>query len=209
MKKPYPLFVLLLSMLALFSSTAYRLAETGYQVGDTASDIRLKNVNGQMVSLRDQKDAKGFIVTFTCNTCPYAKLYEDRLIQLHQKYASKGYPVIAINPNDVTASPDDSYADMQKRAKDKKFPFVYLHDETQEVAKRYGATRTPHVYVLTKSGQDLKVSYIGAIDDNSGDPAKVQKRYVEAAIDNLLSGKAVQQASTKAIGCTIKWRNNS
>ncbi|WP_205500167.1 thioredoxin family protein [Rufibacter psychrotolerans] len=209
MRKPYPLLVLLLSVLALVSTTAYRMANNGYQVGDTATDFRLKNVNGQMVSLRDQKNAKGFIVTFTCNTCPYSKLYEDRLVQLHQKYAPKGYPVIAINPNDVTLSPGDSFADMQKRAKDKKFPFVYLQDETQEVARRYGATRTPHVYVLTKTGQDLKVSYIGAIDDNSGDPEKVQKRYVEAALDNLLTGKAVQQTSTKAIGCTIKWRNNS
>lgn len=196
-------------MCTLWGASAYKTAEDGYQVGDTATDFKLKNVNGQLVSLRDQKEAKGFIVTFTCNTCPYAKLYEDRLIQLHQKYAAKGYPVIAINPNDVTVSPDDSYAHMQKRASSKKFPFVYLHDETQEIAKRYGATRTPHVYVLTRSGQDLKVSYIGAIDDNSGDPEKVQKRYVETALDHLLSGKAVPQASTKAIGCTIKWRNNS
>ncbi|WP_210488291.1 thioredoxin family protein [Rufibacter aurantiacus] len=208
MKKPYYL-LLLLSVFTLLGTSAYKAADGGYQVGDSASDFKLKNVNGQMVSLRDQKEAKGFIVTFTCNTCPYAKLYEDRLIQLHKKYAAKGYPVIAINPNDVKVSPDDSYAQMQKRANDKKFPFVYLYDETQEVAKRYGATRTPHVYILTKSGQDLKVSYIGAIDDNSGDPEKVQKRYVEAAVDNLLSGKAVTQTSTKAIGCTIKWRSNS
>ncbi|RNI30062.1 thioredoxin family protein [Rufibacter immobilis] len=206
MRKPY-YFLLVLSVLTLF--TAYRFADTGYQVGDTASDFKLKNVNGQMVSLKDQKEAKGFIVTFTCNTCPYAKLYEDRLIQLHQKYAPKGYPVIAINPNDATASPGDSFAEMQQRAKSKKFPFVYLHDESQEIAKRYGATRTPHLYILTRNGQDLKVSYIGAIDDNSGDPEKVQKRYAEAALDNLLSGKAVPQPTTKAIGCTIKWRNNS
>ena len=117
--------------------------------------------------------------------------------------------MIAINPNNVILSPDYSYAQMQKRAREKKFPFVYLHDETQEIAKRYGATRTPHVYLLTRSGQDLKVAYIGAIDDNSGDPDKVQKRYIETALDHLLSGKAVPQASTKAIGCTIKWRNNS
>ncbi|WP_062542936.1 thioredoxin family protein [Rufibacter tibetensis] len=208
MRKPY-YFLIILSVFSLMATSAYKMAEGGYQVGDTASDFKLKNVNGQMVSLRDQKDAKGFIVTFTCNTCPYSKLYEDRLVQLHQKYAAKGYPVIAINPNDVTVSPEDSFAHMQKRAKDKKFPFVYLQDETQEVAKRYGATRTPHVYLLTRAGQELQVSYIGAIDDNSGDPEKVQKRYLETALDHLISGKPVPQTSTKAIGCTIKWRNNS
>ncbi|MGV3538577.1 MAG: thioredoxin family protein [Rufibacter sp.] len=207
MKKRFS-FLLFLSVFALLSA-AFVAKETGYQVGDSASDFKLKNVNGQLVSLQDYKDAKGFIVTFTCNTCPYAKLYEDRLIQLHQKYAAKGYPVIAINPNDAAISPGDSYAEMQKRARQKKFPFAYLHDESQEIAKKYGATRTPHIYVLTRTGNDLKVSYIGAIDDNSGDPEKVQKRFTEAAIDNLLSGKPVPQATTKAIGCTIKWRGNS
>ncbi|MBA9079634.1 MULTISPECIES: thioredoxin family protein [Rufibacter] len=207
MRKRYP-FLFLMSVLALFSF-AFTADEAGYQLGDTAADFKLKNVNGQMVSLKDYKDAKGFIVTFTCNTCPYAKLYEDRLIQLHQKYAPKGYPVVAINPNDVTASPGDSFEEMQKRARQKKFPFAYLHDESQEVARKYGATRTPHVYVLTRTGNELKVTYIGAIDDNSGDPEKVQKRYTEAALDNLLAGKPVQQATTKAIGCTIKWRGDS
>ncbi|WP_192822119.1 thioredoxin family protein [Rufibacter sp. LB8] len=207
MKKNYA-FLFILGVFTLLSS-AFVANEAGYQVGDTAADFKLKNINGQQMSLRDFKDAKGYIVTFTCNTCPYAKLYEDRLIQLHQKYASKGYPVVAINPNDVTISPGDSFEEMQKRAKQKKFPFAYLYDESQEVAKRFGATRTPHIYILTRTGNDLKVTYIGAIDDNSGDPAKVEKRYTEAALDNLLSGKPVQQATTKAIGCTIKWRGNS
>lgn len=205
MKKRSPL-LLLLSVCTLFSY-AFVATQNGYQVGDTASDFKLKNVTGQLVSLRDFKEAKGFIVTFTCNTCPYSKLYEDRIIQLHQKYAGKGYPVIAINPNDVTASPGDSFEEMQKRAKQKKYPFAYLYDESQEVAKRYGATRTPHLYILTRTGEQLKVSYIGAIDDNSGDPGKVQKRYTEAALDNLLAGQPVEQNVTKAIGCTIKWRS--
>ena len=208
MKKPFP-FLFILSAFALFSF-GFVADEKGYQVGDTATDFELKSVTGKMVSLRDYATAKGFIVTFTCNTCPYSKLYEDRLVQLHQKYAAKGYPVVAINPNDVNISPGDSFQEMQKRAKQKNFPFAYLQDESQEVAKRYGATRTPHVYVLTRTGSnDLKVAYIGAVDDNSGDPEKVQKRYIETALDHILAGKPVPQTSTKSIGCTIKWRGNS
>ncbi|MDO6390480.1 thioredoxin family protein [Pontibacter sp. BT731] len=179
----------------------------GYQVGDTARDFKLKNVDGKMISMANYKDAKGFIVTFTCNTCPYSVAYEDRIIDLHNKYAPKGYPVIAINPNDVKESPKDSYKHMQVRAKEKKFPFPYVHDETQEITKAYGATRTPHLYVVQKQKDGtFKVAYIGTIDDNSREPGKVQKKYAEAALNELVAGKAVSQPNTKAIGCTIKWR---
>jgi peroxiredoxin len=192
-------------MFALLTSAI--MAENGYQVGDIATDFKLKNVDGQMMSLKDQKNVKGYVVTFTCNTCPFAKLYEDRLIQLHNKYAPQGYPVVAINPNDQKASPGDSFTEMQKRAKDKKFPFAYLYDETQEVAKRFGATRTPHLYILQKTTQgQLKIAYIGALDNNSADPAKVTERYAETALNSLLANQTVAQNFTKAIGCTIKWR---
>ncbi|QCR23804.1 thioredoxin family protein [Pontibacter sp. SGAir0037] len=201
---PFVYVVCLLLISVLLSAIP---AETGYQVGDTARDFKLKNVDGKMVSMADYKDAKGFIVTFTCNTCPYSVAYENRIIALHKKYAPKGYPVIAINPNDVTASPKDSYADMQQRAKDKRFPFVYLQDETQEITRAYGASRTPHVYVVQRQKDNtFKVAYIGAIDDNSREADKVQKRYAETAIDELVAGKQISQPSTKAIGCTIKWR---
>ncbi|MCC9166458.1 thioredoxin family protein [Pontibacter harenae] len=181
--------------------------DLGYQVGDTATDFRLKNVDGKMVAMNDYKNAKGFIVTFTCNTCPYSVAYEDRIIDLHNKYAPKGYPVIAINPNDVQVSPEDSFADMQQRAKEKKFPFAYLQDETQEITRAYGATRTPHLYVVQKQkGGKYKVAYIGTIDDNSREPGKVQKKYAETALNELVAGKQVSQPNTKAIGCTIKWR---
>src|SRR5437764_553070 len=121
--------------------------DAGYKPGDKARDFKLKNVDGKMMSLADYKDAKGFIVTFTCNHCPFAKAYEDRIIALHTKYAAKGYPVVAINPNDKDREPDDSFDNMVIRAKDKKYPFAYLYDESQEIAKAYGATRTPHVYI--------------------------------------------------------------
>jgi peroxiredoxin len=180
---------------------------TGYNVGDKAMNFSLKNIDGKMVSLTDYKEAKGFIVIFTCNHCPFAKAYESRIIDLNTKYASQGYPVIAINPNDPTQVAEDSYGIMQARAKAKNYQFPYLVDETQQVAKAYGAAHTPHVFVLQKSGSDFVVKYIGAIDDNSDDPSAVKEKYVENAVNNLLAGKPVNPSSTKAIGCGIKWKS--
>lgn len=173
----------------------------GFKVGDKAVDFKLKNIDGKMFSLKDVKDAKGYIVVFTCNHCPYAIAYEDRIIALHKKYAPQGYPVIAINPNDPNVQPADGFAEMQERAKEKKFPFVYLFDEGQKVYPQYGATRTPHVYLLDKS---LNVKYIGAIDDNSEDASMVKTKYVENAIEAMKAGKEVDPSFTKAIGCSIK-----
>ncbi|MEM1320639.1 MAG: thioredoxin family protein [Bacteroidota bacterium] len=173
----------------------------GYEVGDKATDFSLKNVDGKMISLADHKEAKGFIVTFTCNHCPYAVLYEDRLIDLHNKFAAQGYPVVAINPNDPAVQPQDGFEEMKARAQEKAFPFVYLFDEGQQVYPQYGATRTPHVYLLDK---DLTVQYIGAIDDNARDASAVKVKYVEDAIAALESGKKPDPNFTKAIGCTIK-----
>lgn len=181
-------------------------APTGLQPGDKAKDFKLKNIDDKFYSLADDKAAKGFIVVFTCNHCPYAVAYEDRIVALNTKYASKGYPVVAINPNDATAYPDDSFEKMKVRAKEKGFNFPYLVDETQETAKFYGALKTPHVYVVQKNGSDLIVKYVGAIDDNSQDASAVKTKYVENAVDELLAGKAVSTTSTKAIGCGIKWK---
>lgn len=178
----------------------------GYKPGDYATSFSLKNVDGKMVSPEQYKNAKGFIVVFTCNHCPYAKLYEDRIIELHNKYADKGYPVIAINPNDAKMQPEDSFENMQKRAKEKSFPFPYLHDDTQKVTTTYGATRTPHVYILNKDNKGLRVEYVGAIDNNHKDAAKADQKYVEDAIGQLLAGKKPKTTSTKAIGCSIKWK---
>jgi peroxiredoxin len=180
-----------------------------YEVGDLATDFKLKNVDGRMVSMADYPDAKGFVLTFTCNTCPYSVAYEDRLIALHQKYAPQGYPLIAINPNDASVSPRDSYKEMQKRAKEKNFPFPYLQDATQNITRTYGATRTPHMYVVQRQQDGTpKIAYIGTIDDNYREPQRVQKKYLETALDELISGKQVSQPNTKAIGCTIKWRDS-
>jgi len=176
----------------------------GYQVGDMVKDFSLKNVDGEMVSLNGFEDAKGFIITFTCNTCPYSVAYEDRLIELDKKYASKGFPVIAINPNNPEVKPGDSFEAMKVRAKEKGFTFPYIFDDGQKVYPQFGASRTPHMYVIAKTPKGHQVKYIGAIDDNYKDAASVTKRYVEDAVDALLAGKEVEVKTTKAIGCSIK-----
>lgn len=182
-------------------------ADNGLKVGDSAIDFNLKNVDGKMVSLSSNADAKGYVLVFTCNTCPYSKMYEDRIIALHNKYASQGYPVLAIQPNNPERSPGDAYPKMQERAKEKGFPFDYVMDETQETTLAYGATNTPHVYVLNKEDNDFKVVYIGAIDNNSRDASAASRKHVEETIDALLTGSEITTTKTKAIGCTIKWAN--
>jgi len=142
------LFVLLV---VFWTTTLTETEKTaGYEVGDYAADFSLKNVDGEMVSLANFKEAEGFIVTFTCNTCPYSVMYEQRIIDLDDKYASQGYPVIAINPNDPNKSSGDSYDKMVERSSEKNYPFPYLIDESQEVARNFGATNTPHMYILKK-----------------------------------------------------------
>jgi peroxiredoxin len=176
----------------------------GYKVGDFVKDFSLKNVDGKMVSMADFKEAKGFIITFTCNTCPYSVAYEDRLIALDKKYAGKGYPVIAINPNNPEAKPGDSFEAMQNRAEEKGFTFPYIFDVEQTVYPVFGATRTPHMYVIAKTPEGHQVKYIGAIDDNYKDAEAASKHYVQDAVNALLKGKEVEVKTTKAIGCSIK-----
>lgn len=183
----------------------------GYDVGDKVDEAivshKLKNVTGKMISLADYKSSKGVIVIFDCNTCPYSRAYNDRIIALHKKYASQGFPVVAIQPNDPEQSKGDSFDAMVKQAEKKNYDFPYAIDETQKISRAFGATNTPHVFVLKNDGGTMKVAYIGAIDDNSRDASAVTKRYVEDAVDALLSSKEVPSGKTKAIGCTIKWKN--
>lgn len=176
----------------------------GYEIGDEATDFKLKNVDGKMVSLSDFKTAKGFIVVFTCNHCPYAKKYEDRIIELDKKYKSQGYPVIAINPNDPSVQPEDGYQKMIERAKQKGFTFPYLVDEGQKVFPQYGATKTPHVFLLQKEDGKNIVKYIGAIDNNYENPNDVSEYYVQDAVNALIKNEPIKMTKTVAIGCTVK-----
>jgi peroxiredoxin len=200
----------MMTLLAITVFFAGNLFAQGYKAGDIVRDFSLKNVDGKYVSLKDYKDdVNGFIITFTCNHCPYAKAYEDRIIALDKKFATAGYPVIAINSNDPSDYPEDSFDNMVKRAKEKKYTFPYLTDETQDIAKAYGATRTPHIFVLQKTTKGLEVVYIGAIDDNTENAEAAKNKYVEATIDALNKGQKPAVSFTKAIGCTIKWKKSS
>jgi peroxiredoxin len=186
---------------------AFSPAKNGYEVGDTATDFKLKNVDGKMVSLSDFKSAKGFIIAFDCNTCPVSKAYNERIQSLNKKYAPQGFPLIAINPNSPDLSSGDSFDEMVRYAKKKGYDFPYLYDESQATVKAFGATNTPHMFVLTKNGDSYKVAYIGAIDDNSRDADDVKTKYVEDAVEALLAGKEVAKPKTKAVGCGVKLKN--
>lgn len=179
----------------------------GYEPGDTVSDFKLKNVDGKFVSLSDYKSSKGVVLIFDCNTCPYSKAYNARIIELNNNYASKGFPVITINTNDAKMSPGDSFDEMVKQAKKKSYDFPYLYDETQEVGRAFGATNTPHVYLLENKAGKFKVAYIGAIDNNSKSADAADKKYVEDAINAIIKGTEVPVSKTKAIGCGIKYRS--
>jgi peroxiredoxin len=194
------------SLLLLFTTVIFTVdsQNKGYDIGDVATDFKLKNIDDKWVSLSDFKEAKGFIIVFTCNTCPYAVAYEDRIEALNKKYAPKGYPLIAIMPNNVKTKPGDSMKEMQKRAKQKRFTFPYLMDADQSIYPQYGATKTPHIYVLELTDRGSVVQYIGAIDDNYKDAALVKNKYVENAVDALLDGVSFEVHKTKAIGCSIK-----
>ena len=174
---------------------------SGYSIGDKAIDFSLKNVDGTFVSMADYEHAEGYIVIFTCNTCPYARLYEDRIQALHERHADEGFPVIAINPNDPSVKEGDSFEQMQVRAKEKGFTFPYLFDAGQFVYPQYGATKTPHAFVLDK---DLIVRYIGAIDDNPQDASAATINYIDNAVMAIRSAKSPDPSTTKAIGCGIK-----
>jgi len=205
MKKILKIMSLVLMVLSISAFTVNNYSSgDGYKVGDVAEDFTLKNIDGKMVSLSDYKNTKGFIVIFTCNTCPYAVMYEDRIVALDKKYADKGYPVIAIMPNNTDVKPGDNLEAMKQRAKDKGFTFPYLIDEDQTIYPKFGATKTPHVFILQKADGSNLVQYIGAIDDNYKDASAVTTKYVEEAVDALLNNKEVPNKQTKAIGCSIK-----
>lgn len=191
--------------LIFIAISSFLIGETmvsdAYEPGDKATDFKLKSVDGKNYSMSDYKDAKGFIVVFTCNTCPFAVKYEDRVNALAKKYKPKGYILLAINSNDPEVQPDDTYAKMQAKAKSEGFVFPYLVDEGQRIYPQYGATKTPHVFLLDKN---LIVKYIGAIDDNADDASAVKERYLENAIAALDKGNDPSPSVTKAIGCSIK-----
>jgi len=189
--------------IAIFNVFAFIPPSPGYQVGDVAADFSAKDVSGKWVSTKDFEGVKGYVIVFTCNTCPVAQKYEDRINQLAKKLDDASWPLIAINSNDKSMSPGDAYDKMQSRAKSKNYSFPYLYDESQSIVNAFGATKTPHFYVLDAN---KKVRYIGALDDNGEDEDGVKMRYVENAINSIEKNQDPNPSFTRAFGCSIKKR---
>ncbi|MCX7797681.1 MAG: thioredoxin family protein [Melioribacter sp.] len=178
------------------------MATETLKIGSKAPDFNLPGVDGKTYSLNSFNDKEALIVIFSCNHCPYVRAYEDRIIQIQNDYKDR-LQIVAINSNDTTDYPEDSFEEMIKRAKEKNFPFPYLRDETQQVAKAYGATHTPEIFLFDK---ERKLVFHGKIDDNWQDPSKVKTPYLRNAIEELLAGKQISVPETFTIGCTIKWK---
>lgn len=173
------------------------------KIGDKAIAFDLPGVDGKRHTLADYAAKDAVVVVFTCNHCPYAQAWEGRLIQIQADYAARGVQLIAINANDAVKYPADSFAKMQERATAQGFNFPYLHDETQAVARAYGATRTPEVFVFDRS---RTLRYQGTVDDNYEEPTAVKQPYLRQALDAVLAGQAAPVAETAPVGCTIKWK---
>lgn len=175
----------------------------GMAVGTPAPSFSLPGVDGKTWSLDSFEDAELLVVVFTCNHCPYAIASEDRLIEIQNDYREKGVELVAISPNDVEKYPDDSFDKMKERAADKAFPFPYLYDESQDVARAYDAACTPDIFVFDR---ERKLLYNGRIDDNWQEPEQVTRRDLRAVLDAALEGRTVDFEHVPSMGCSIKWK---
>ena len=203
MKKLF--FALSLLVCAMMTQAYLSVPTSGYAIGDKVEDFKLKNIDGSWIQFSDFAGDGGAIVVFTCNTCPYAQLYEDRLIKLNDQFSGQGFPILAINPNDPKMKPGDSFEAMQQRSADKGFTFPYVFDAEQTIFPRFGATRTPQAYVIDS---EMKLRYSGAIDDNPQNGADVSINYLENAIAAVKAGNDPDPLTVKAIGCGIKARKS-
>jgi thiol-disulfide isomerase/thioredoxin len=179
------------------SDTGDAYEMTGYQ---------MRGVTGKKVSIEKAAGKKGTLVLFTCNACPWVKAWEDRIVELGNHYSRKGIGVIAINANDPNRVAEDSFDNMITRAKDKGMKFPYVVDDTSNVARAFGAGRTPEAFLFDADG---KLVYHGTIDDNAKSPEDVKETWLKDAMQALVDGSPVPVASTKALGCSIKFRPES
>ena len=200
MKKHLTLFILVATLFALSSFTII-------EKDKSISNFKLKSATtNKWVSLSDYKDAKGFIVIFTCNKCPMAKFYSQRLNQINEKYIKMGIPLIAINSMDTLAYAEESFKRMQKKVKNDQLNFPYLQDKKQVVGKNFKASITPQAFVLWKQNNKFVVKYEGSIDDNAGDYQNVKNHFLTNAVDQLLKGNEVTIKNSEPFGCKIFYR---
>ncbi len=193
---------LLAILLVLASGLLGKELELG--AGIPLADYKMKDIGGEQLSLGEIADSNGLVVIFSCNTCPWVFAWEDRYVELATKYMPKGIGFVAVNPNEAYRKKGDSLADMRARAKEQGYNFYYTLDKDSRLARVFGATRTPHVFIFNSEG---KLVYRGAIDDNAKEPEKVEEAYLADALDASLAGEPVKTASTKALGCTIKFKD--
>ena len=168
------------------------------------ADVKMKSVDGTERTLAEVKKPAGTLVIFTCNHCPFAKMWESRIVELGNAYAAKGVGVIAVNANDPKVATEDAFDVMQERAKERGMQYPYVVDATSNIARAFGATRTPEAFLFDKDG---KLVYHGTIDDNGEEPANVEKPYLKDALEAILAGREVPVKETKSIGCGIKFRS--
>ncbi len=186
------------------SSSPVAVGCVGLPLGSQAIDFQLKSVWAKSYSLKSFADKKAVVIVFSCNHCPYVQAYENRMVQIQDDYLPKSVTLVAINSNDETGYPEDSFPNMVKRAKERNFNFPYLRDETQEVARGYGAICTPHAFVFD---QKRELQYKGRIDDNWRNPEEVKTRDLRNALDAILGGRKPAVQETRPYGCSIKWKH--
>ena len=174
----------------------------------TVPSFSLPNIFGEMISPDNFQNAKGFVVVFTCNHCPFAKLYSHRLNALQRTYAKRGVFVLAINSMDTSVYDDEGLGMMQQRAKTEKFIFNYLRDASQSVARRFGATHTPQAFIIWKEDDKWIIKYCGAIDNNGQEPSKATA-FVANALNDLLADRKVVMPESESIGCAINFRETA
>ncbi len=173
------------------------------KIGQTMPGFSLIGVDDQILHSKDFLKGKGLVVIFSCNHCPYVQAYEDRMIDLYNDFSPRGIEILVINSNEDITYPDDSFENMKRRAQAKGFPFPYLRDESQDVAKAFGATHTPEIFLMNSDGQ---LVYTGRIDDNWKEADRVKSQDLKAAMEALISDEPIREPETYAIGCTIKWK---
>ena len=196
-----PLFLLLTGVI-FFNTNSYAQTQS-VKPGDKAPLFELKSVDGKMISFNSYPSAKGFVVVFMANSCPYSRAYEQRIVELHKQFAPLHYPVVAINSNDPKLSSSDSFIKMKERAKARHYSFPYLSDDQQIVADLYGARSTPQVFIIVKKEDDYVIAYTGAIDNDASNKNPQKTNYASDALNALVNNQKPAIASTRAIGCSI------
>ena len=172
------------------------------EIGSSAAGFSLPATDGKIYSLDAFNDKKLLLVIFSCNHCPYVQAYEERIKQIQSDFIYD-LKIAAISSNDANNYPEDSFEEMKKRSEQKQFNFPYLYDESQEIAKRYGATHTPEIFLFN---ENRELIFHGKIDDNWQDVNSVKSKYLRNAIEEYLAGKPISVPETFTIGCTIKWK---